>query len=129
MLDHLVIQVSDLNKSREFYCTALAPLAMCMRRELDDDGVLFGAEQPVPGEDPDGEFCLLQAPVPHERPHFAFRAQTRARVDAFYHAALAAGGRANGAPGLRPQYHTHYYAAFVLDPDGYNIEAVCHLPA
>lgn len=129
MLDHLVIQVSKLDVSRAFYSAALAPLAMRMRRVLDDDGVVFGGEQPVPEEDPAGEFCLLQAPVPGERLHFAFRAQTRDQVDAFYRAALAAGGKSNGGPGLRPQYHAYYYAAFVLDPDGYNIEAVCHLPS
>ena len=61
--------------------------------------------------------------------HVAFRAETRAQVDAFYKAAMAAGGRDNGAPGLRPHYHANYYAAFVLDPDGHNIEAVCHAPA
>nr|WP_312479075.1 VOC family protein [Stutzerimonas nitrititolerans] len=97
--------------------------------QLDDDGVLFGGVKPVPGEDPAGEFCLLQAEVPRERCHLAFRARTREQVDAFYQAALAAGGIDNGAPGLRPQYHGNYYAAFVHDLDGYNIEAVCHWPA
>lgn len=102
---------------------------MHVRKKLDDDGVLFGGVEPVPGEDPAGEFCLLQAEVPCERPHVAFRARTREQVDAFYQAALAAGGTDNGAPGLRPQYHGNDYAAFVRDLDGYNIEAVCHWPA
>lgn len=102
-------------KSRAFYAAALAPLGMHVRKELDDDGVLFGGVEPVPGEDPAGEFCLLQAEVPRERPHVAFRARTREQVDAFYQAALAAGGTDNGAPGLRPQYHGNYYAAFVRD--------------
>lgn len=128
MIDHLVIHVSNLQASRAFYAAVLTPLGMRVRKELDD-GVLFGAIEPVEGEDPDGEFCLVQAEVPRERPHFAFRARTREQVDRFYHAALAAGGVDNGQPGLRPRYHADYYAAFVRDPDDYNIEAVCHEPA
>jgi len=128
MIDHLVIHVSNLQASRAFYAAVLTPLGMRVRKELDD-GVLFGAIEPVEGEDPDGEFCLVQAEVPRERPHFAFRARTREQVDRFYHAALAAGGVDNGQPGLRPRYHADYYAAFVCDPDDYNIEAVCHEPA
>ncbi|QGZ30216.1 VOC family protein [Stutzerimonas stutzeri] len=128
MIDHLVIHVSNLQASRAFYAAVLTPLGMRVRKELDN-GVLFGAIEPVEGEDPDGEFCLVQAEVPRERPHFAFRARTREQVDRFYHAALAAGGVDNGQPGLRPRYHADYYAAFVRDPDDYNIEAVCHEPA
>ncbi|OCX20202.1 glyoxalase [Stutzerimonas xanthomarina] len=129
MIDHIVIHVSNLAASRAFYSAVLKPLGMHVRKELDDDGVLFGGVEPVPGEDPAGEFCLLQAEVPRKRCHLAFRARTREQVDAFYQAALAAGGIDNGAPGLRPQYHGNYYAAFVHDLDGYNIEAVCHWPA
>jgi len=129
VIDHIVIHVSNLAASRVFYSAVLKPLGMHVRKELDDDGVLFGGVEPVPGEDPAGEFCLLQAEVPRERCHLAFRARTREQVDAFYQAALAAGGIDNGAPGLRPQYHGNYYAAFVHDLDGYNIEAVCHWPA
>lgn len=126
MIDHIVIHVSDLAASRAFYTAALAPLGMRVRKELDDDGVLFGGVEPIAGEDPDGEFCLLRAEVPKVPPHFAFRARTHEQVDAFYQAALSAGGVDNGAPGIRPQYHRNYYAAFVRDRDGYNIEAVCH---
>lgn len=128
MIDHFVIHVSNLQASRAFYSAVLAPLGLLLRKELDD-GVLFGELHPPQGADPDGEFCLLQAEVPLVRPHFAFRAQGREQVDAFYQAALAAGGIDNGKPGFRPQYHTNYYAAFIHDPDGYNIEAVCHRPS
>ena len=76
--------------------------------------------------DPGGEFWIHQGTPSTPRVHVAFRARNRAEVDAFHRAALAAGGRDNGGPGLRPQYHPHYYGAFILDPDGYNVEAVCH---
>lgn len=125
MIDHIVIHVSSLAASRAFYTAVLAPLGMKVRKELDD-GVLFGGVEPIPGEDPDGEFCVLQAEVPKVPAHFAFRARTREQVEAFHQAALAAGGADNGGPGLRAQYHSAYYAAFVRDLDGYNIEAVCH---
>ncbi len=130
MLDHIGIDVSDLERSKAFYQAALAPLGYRMRKEnpaLKAAG--FGADQP-PGVllDPAGDFWIAQGP-PRQGPrtHVAFNAASRAQVDAFHKAALAAGGRDNGAPGVRPQYHANYYGAFVLDPDGYNIEAVCHL--
>jgi catechol 2,3-dioxygenase-like lactoylglutathione lyase family enzyme len=125
MLDHLGIDVGELERSKAFYQAALAPLGYDIRKE-NDHGVGFGV---VGGYrrslDPAGEFWIAPgAPTPAV--HYAFSAKSRAAVDAFYAAALAAGGTGNGEPGLRPQYHENYYAAFVLDPDGYNIEAVCH---
>ena len=115
MLDHIILQVSDLDRSRVFYRAALAPLGYEMVTE--QAGFLgFGCEQLV-------DFWLTQgtvsAPV-----HLAFCAASHPAVDAFHVAALAAGGRDHGAPGLRTHYHPDYYAAFVLDPDGHNIEAV-----
>nr|WP_242063403.1 VOC family protein [Nostoc sp. FACHB-892] len=80
------------------------------------------------GQPPEAEFWLTHGNPGSVRVHVAFRVHNHAAVEAFYNAALAAGGRDNGAPGLRPQYHPNYYAAFVLDPDGHNIEAVCHQP-
>ena len=87
-----------------------------------DDAAGLGA-----GGKPD--FWITVAPAPVTHTHIAFAAATRAEVDAFHAAALTAGGRDNGAPGLRPQYHPNYYGAFVFDPDGHNVEAVCHKPA
>ena len=122
MFDHVKFGVSDYPVSKAFFIKALAPL-----------GVEAGSE----GEPPYGielcgrnnsSLCLFQAkdkPVPL---HIALVAGTRKEVDKFYLAALEAGGKDNGAPGLRPHYHANYYAAFVIGPDGHNIEAVCHLP-
>ena len=127
MIDHIAIAVSDFEASKLFYASALAPLAYVLLREFSatasggSDAAGFG----VPAK-PDfwiGHGTGSVSPV-----HVAFRVSTRALVDAFYSAALAAGGRDNGAPGLRPHYHQSYYGAFVLDPDGHNIEAVCHAP-
>ena len=93
----------------------------------DPDGAGFGVTEGWGrSPDPGGDFWVLAAAEPPQTLHFAFSAATREAVDAFHAAALAAGGRDNGAPGLRPQYHARYYAAFVLDLDGHNIEAVCH---
>ena len=127
MLDHVGFPVADYARSKAFYEKALAPLGYELIMEVrqtdqDSPAAGFGAE----GR-PDfwigGEGGLNQ-PV-----HVAFTTKDRAIVDAFYRAALAAGGRDNGAPGLRPHYHPNYYGAFVLDPEGHNIEAVCHAPA
>lgn len=126
MLDHIGVGVSDLARSRAFYATALAPLGYQITKEIPGRAVGFGI---VRGHgrstDPAGEFWIAQE-TPTPSVHVAFNAVSRAAVDAFYQAALAAGGRDNGPPGLRPRYHADYYGAFVLDPDGYNIEAVCH---
>ncbi|MBD9423286.1 VOC family protein [Achromobacter sp. ACM04] len=126
MLDHVEIHVSDFERSRMFYRSALAALGL--PRKVLETGMGFGVGQPHESEDPGGEFWIHQGTPSTPRVHLAFRARSRAEVDSFHQAALAAGGRDNGGPGLRPQYHPHYYGAFILDPDGYNIEAVCHRP-
>jgi len=117
--------VHDLALSLAFYKAALAPLGYGVRLSLPD-AVGFGAVPAAPGDDPGGDFWLTRAVPMAPRSHIAFRAHSRAQVDAFHRAALQAGGTDNGPPGLRPHYHAHYYAAFVHDPDGYNIEAVFH---
>lgn len=125
MIDHTGISVRDLAVSRAFYEAALAPLGYGVRLSLPD-AVGLGALQSASGDDPGGDFWLTQSAPMVPRSHIAFRAQSRAEVDAFYRAALQAGGTDNGPPGLRPHYHARYYAAFVHDPDGYGIEAVFH---
>ena len=120
MIDHSGVTVSDVDRSKTFYQAALAPLGYAMLMEFEQFAGFGVAPKP--------DFWIGQG-KPNVPPiHIAFRADTRAVVDAFYRAAIAAGGRDNGPPGLRPQYHENYYGAFVLDPDGHNIEAVCHLP-
>lgn len=122
MIDHTGFNVTDLKKSREFYEAALGPLGYKMIFEVPGGvGMGFG----VP---PKPDFWIGRGTPHTPRQHIAFRANTRAEVDAFYRAALAAGGKDNGPPGPRPHYHPNYYGAFVLDLDGYNVEAVCHTP-
>ena len=126
MIDHIGLAVSDLARSRAFYEAALAPLgyrvlAEIERNEVGGRAVMFGRHEP--------DFVIADKERPGEGNHVAFRADTRAQVDAFHAAALAAGGRDNGGPGLRDHYGPNYYAAFALDPDGFNIEAVCHAAA
>ncbi|MGM0239370.1 VOC family protein [Enterococcus sp. AZ103] len=116
MIDHLSLGVSDLSKSKEFYSKALAPLGYQVKIEMDH-GICYGASD-------GGDLWILKSEP--TKIHVAFGTTKREIVDAFYQAAINAGGRDNGAPGLRPNYHENYYAAFVIDPDGYNIEAVCH---
>ena len=117
-IDHVVIKVRDLAASRTFYEAALRPLGVLV--EEDDGGFAIG---PKGAED----FVLVQADGDPSGPlHIAFLAATRAEVDAFHAAAIAAGARDNGGPGLRPKYHAGYYGAFVIDPDGHNVEAVHH---
>lgn len=120
MFDHVKFGVSDFEASKAFFLAALAPLGV----EIGDEGApTYGVELVVPG----GEVSLIlfQSDVKPAPLHLAFAAATRAQVDAFYRAALAAGAVDNGPPGLRPQYHARYYAAFVIGPDGHNVEAVC----
>ena len=128
MIDHTGLQVSDPNKSRKFYDQALAPLGykvlMEIPKEYTEGHVVLGYGVP-----PKPDFWMSEGKPNEPRIHMAFRAENRSQVDAFYKAALAAGGKDNGEPGPRPHYHTDYYGAFVLDPDGHNIEAVCHDPA
>jgi catechol 2,3-dioxygenase-like lactoylglutathione lyase family enzyme len=125
MIDHTGISVKNLALSRKFYESVLATLGYIVRLELDS-AVGFGTTEPETGDDPGGDFWISTGDPSLPRNHIAFRAKSVAQVVAFYEAALAAGARDNGAPGLRPHYHTDYYATFVFDPDGYNIEAVFH---
>lgn len=119
MIDHMTLTVGDLARSRAFYERTLAPLGC---RVLMEFGGMcgFGDAKPF--------FWMKQGDPPTTPQHIAFAARRRADVDAFHAAALEAGARDNGRPGLRPDYHAAYYAAFVLDPDGHNLEAVTHRP-
>jgi catechol 2,3-dioxygenase-like lactoylglutathione lyase family enzyme len=125
MIDHTGLQMSNPEKSRKFYEKALAPLGYQMMmevpREYTRGAVVLGLGVP-----PKPDFWLSEGKPNEPRLHIAFRAENRKQVDEFYKAALAAGGKDNGAPGPRPHYHKDYYGAFVLDPDGNNVEAVCH---
>ena len=126
MIDHMGIAVSDIEKSRKFYEAALAPLGMSVQMEATPDQTESGGTAlgfGVPGEK---VFWIADQERPGEGTHVAFRADRRNQVDAFHAAALKAGGKDNGAPGPRPHYGPNYYAAFVYDPDGANIEAVCY---
>ncbi len=118
ILDHIGFTVSDFAKSRAFYTQALAPLGIEVLME-GDDWAMMGK----PGVPQFWFGAIGKAPGPI---HLAFRAENRDQVRAFHAAALAAGGMENGGPGIREQYHPDYYGAFVIDPDGHNIEAVCH---
>jgi catechol 2,3-dioxygenase-like lactoylglutathione lyase family enzyme len=127
MLDHVSLGVSELERSRRFYDAALRPLGLTRIVDFAGRGSDYGAAPGSLGV----EFTItreagVKTPIPGA--HLCFRAPDRAAVRAFHAAALAAGGRDDGAAGLRPQYHEHYYGAFVLDPDGHRIEAVCHAP-
>jgi len=120
VFDHIGIGVSDLARSKAFFVRALAPLGIGVVMEIPQ-GVGLGR----PGKP---AFWLGAGEKPSAPIHIAFAAATRADVDAFYRHALAAGGKDNGAPGIRAQYHPDYYGAFVIGPDGHNVEAVCHAP-
>ena len=131
MIDHLSLDVTDLQRSCAFYDAALKPLGYERSAEQPDS---FAYGPPRAKEDPtigSHAYVFWIGLEPKAKPangHIAFIAPSRAAVDAFYAAALAAGGRDNGKPGLRPEYHATYYAAFVIDPDGHRIEAVTHRP-
>lgn len=122
MFDHVKFGVSDYKASKAFFLNALKPLGVTEGAEGDPS---YGIE--LCGKH-SSSLCLFQAKEKPAPLHIAFVADTREQVRAFYRAALAAGGVDNGAPGLRPHYHAHYFAAFVIGPDGHNIEAVCHAP-
>ncbi|MDP2297622.1 MAG: VOC family protein [Pseudolabrys sp.] len=126
MIDHIGFPVSDFARSKAFYEKALAPLgySVIMEVEKTDSG------HPAAGFGRDGkpDFWIGGEGGLHGALHVAIVAKDRATVDAFYQAALAAGATDNGAPGIRAHYHPNYYGAFILDPDGHNIEAVCHAP-
>ena len=128
MLDHIGLAVIDFARSKAFYCAALAPLGIGVMKEITPEQT-GGSSHCGFGEAGKPYFWVSDGAAERTgRVHIAFAARTRADVDAFHRAALAAGGHDNGAPGLRPHYHANYYGAFVLDPDGHNIEAVCHAP-
>ncbi|RUL69220.1 VOC family protein [Dyella choica] len=128
MIDHTGVSVSDFQKSKAFYTQALSAIGYALLMEFPA-AVTGHADVAGFGEPPKPDFWISGG-APNDPPiHVAFRVSSRAMVDAFHQAALAAGGRDNGAPGVRPHYHEHYYGAFVLDPDGHNVEAVCHAPA
>ena len=127
MLDHAGFPVSDYARSKAFYLQALAPLGYVLVMEVQQDENDSPAAGFGVGGKPD--FWIGGEGGLNRHIHIAIVAKDRATVDAFYRAALAAGGKDNGAPGLRPHYHANYYGAFVRDPDGHNIEAVCHAPA
>lgn len=118
MFDHVVFGVSNYAASKAFFLRALQPIGMAVVAE----GPL-GIELSADGQT---SLCLFQTSEKPAHLHLAFRADTREQVQAFHRAALAAGGRDNGAPGLRPNYSGRYYAAFVIAPDGHNVEVVCH---
>ena len=128
MIDHTGVVVSEFARSKAFYAAALAPVGYALIAEFPAS-VTGHTDVAGFGEPPKPDFWISRGQANQPPIHVAFRASSRAEVDAFYEAAMAAVGRDNGAPGLRPQYHPNYYGAFVLDPDGHNVEAVCHDPA
>ncbi|MGE0004549.1 MAG: VOC family protein [Parvibaculaceae bacterium] len=127
MLDHVGFAVADYRKAKAFYERALEPLGIGLVMEIAPEQAAGDAHAGF-GEDRKPYFWIGTGDKPKGGQHVAFAADNREAVDAFHVAAIAAGGRDNGAPGLRPHYHADYYGAFVLDPDGNNIEAVCHRP-
>ena len=124
MIDHIGVAVSDLERSVAFYTKALAPLGYALIAKFETPAG-FGVAGFGVGGKPD--FWLAQSEA-KQTIHIAFRAVGRAKVREFYEAAIAAGGKDNGPPGVRPHYHEHYYGGFVHDPDGHNVEACCHEP-
>ena len=127
MIDHTGVAVSDYAKSKAFYTQALAAIGYTLLAEFPAS-VTGSVDVAGFGEAPKPDFWLHGAGEPGPGRHYAFTARSRAAVDAFYAAAMANGGRDNGKPGIRAHYHPNYYGAFVLDPDGNNVEAVCHGP-
>jgi catechol 2,3-dioxygenase-like lactoylglutathione lyase family enzyme len=128
MIDHVGFPVADYARSKAFYEQALAPLGYALVMEVGAQHTESGSPAAGFGADGKPDFWIGGEGGLAKQMHIAIAVKDRAMVDAFYQAALAAGARDNGAPGLRPQYHPNYYAAFVLDPDGHNVEAVCHTP-
>jgi catechol 2,3-dioxygenase-like lactoylglutathione lyase family enzyme len=122
MFDHVKFGVSDFAASKLFFLKALEPLGVVV---VAEGTPTYGIELSSDGK---ASLCMHQTAEKPALLHLAFTAGNRQQVDAFHRAALAAGGKDNGAPGLRPRYHANYYAAFVIGPDGHNIEVVCHEP-
>jgi catechol 2,3-dioxygenase-like lactoylglutathione lyase family enzyme len=121
MIDHVALYVTDVDRSRRFYERALAPLGYAVAMEMEGF-IGFASEGSL-------QFVVCSGHEPNTSAHVAFQAQDRSAVDAFHAEAMSGGGTDAGAPGVREHYHPSYYAAFVSDPDGNNIEAVCHKPA
>lgn len=126
-IDHIGLSVEDFARAKEFYAAALKPLRIAVLMEFPKS---VTGDYDVAGLGADGKAFLWLSGGGRSSPHahIALRAESRAQVDAFHAAALAAGGTDNGSPGLRPHYHKDYYGAFILDPEGHNIEAVTHVP-
>ena len=120
MFDHVKFGVSDFAASKAFFLEALKPLGVAV---VAEGAPAYGSELSSDGKT---SLCLCQTEEKPAHLHLAFKAENRGQVEAFHRAALEAGGKDNGAPGLRPHYHANYYAAFVIGPDGHNIEVVCH---
>jgi catechol 2,3-dioxygenase-like lactoylglutathione lyase family enzyme len=120
MFDHVKFGVSDYAASKAFFLKALEPLGVSV---VSEGPPTYGIELSSKGQ---ASLCLYETGEKPAHLHLAFTAENRQQVEAFYRAALEAGGKDNGAPGLCPEYHANYYAAFVIGPDGHNIEAVCH---
>jgi catechol 2,3-dioxygenase-like lactoylglutathione lyase family enzyme len=120
IFDHIGFNVKDFAESRAFYLKALAPLGITQ--------IMGDEKSAMIGRQGEGAFWFGSYATPASPVHIAFAAKTREQVRQFHTAALAAGGKDNGAPGLRPEYHPNYYGAFIIDHDGHNIEAVCHTP-
>jgi catechol 2,3-dioxygenase-like lactoylglutathione lyase family enzyme len=121
-IDHVTATVTDFETGKRFYEEALKPLGYGLQMEFGGSAAGFGLENAMP------DFWIGNQPG-RGAAHVAFTAPDRATVDAFYEAAIKAGGKDNGPPGVREHYHENYYAAYVHDPDGNNVEAVCHMPA
>ena len=120
IIDHIGISVADFSVSRTFYAAALAPLGIGITMKNSNWAMVSSTQGP--------EFWFGEHGPPNNMLHLAFAAASRQQVDDFHAAALKAGATDNGAPGLRPDYHANYYGAFVIDPNGHNLEAVCHSP-
>jgi catechol 2,3-dioxygenase-like lactoylglutathione lyase family enzyme len=120
MLDHVTIGVTDAERSKQFYDRALRPLGIARLYAEGESAAGYGVR-------PKAFFWIGLKDNPQTGAHVAFTVPDRATVDRFHEEAIAAGGQDNGPPGIRPHYHANYYGAFVLDPDGHNIEAVCHV--
>jgi catechol 2,3-dioxygenase-like lactoylglutathione lyase family enzyme len=129
MIDHVGFPVSDYGRSKAFYEKALSPLGYSVIMEATAEMTESGTSACGFGKDGKPDFWIGAEGGLRGVMHIAIVAESRMAVDAFYKAALAAGAKDNGAPGIRAHYHPNYYGAFVLDPDGHNIEAVCHMPA
>lgn len=124
MIDHIAITVKNYDKCKQFYIDVLKVLGFELAMDLEIEGKYYAGfgSKDMPA------FWLYKGEKTEPRVHVAFHAESRDKVDAFYAAAIKAGGIDNGKPGIREHYHPNYYGAFVLDPEGHNIEAVCHKP-